>query len=76
MSFFTGSYLRVLSPRTTNGLSPQIGPDGKLVYREDHLPLSAKKHLENQNKKLPEILRKTIEVVGGDAAPEVSNKRK
>jgi len=67
MSFFTGTYLRVLSPRTTNGLSPEIGQDGKIVFREDHLPLSAKRYLESQNKKLPDILKKTIEVVGGES---------
>ena len=65
-----GNYLRVLSPRTTNGTNPKIGPDGRIVYREDHLPLTAKRPLEAQNAKLPEHLRKIIEVVYDGVQPD------
>lgn len=39
------------------------------MYRETFLPLSARKELENQNKKLPEHLRKKIEVVNDSLDP-------
>lgn len=61
--FFTGNYLRVLSPVTSNGTNPKIGDDGRVQYKEALLPLTAKKALESQNNKLPEHLRKKIEVV-------------
>jgi hypothetical protein len=63
MSYFKGDYLRVLSPVTTNGVMPKIGPDGRIQYKEDHLPVSARKILERKNMKLPEQLRKKIELV-------------
>lgn len=66
MSLFKGSYLRVLSPKTTDGRTPMIGADGKVVLKEQHLPISAKRDLEIQNKDLPEILKKKIEIVNGD----------
>jgi hypothetical protein len=62
---FKGNYLRVLTPRTTDGVTPQM-ENGRLVYKEDFLPLSARPHLETQNAKLPEILKKKIEVVTND----------
>lgn len=72
MSLFPGKYLRVLSPRTVDGITPQMEND-KLVFKEDHLPLSAKAFLEKQNENLPEILKKRIEIVGGE---EVQTKPK
>jgi len=62
---FKGNYLRVSTPRTTDGVTPQM-QDGRLVYKEDFLPLTARPDLEKQNEKLPEILRKIIEVVKND----------
>lgn len=62
---FNGNYLRVSTPRTTDGVTPQM-VDGRLVYKEDFLPLSALKDLNEQNLKLPEILKKKIEVVKND----------
>jgi hypothetical protein len=62
---FKGNYLRVSTPRTTDGVTPQM-EDGRLVYKEDFLPLSALKDLNEQNLKLPEILKKKIEVVKND----------
>jgi len=62
---FNGNYLRVSTPRTTDGVTPQM-QDGRLVYKEDFLPLTARGDLDKQNEKLPEILRKVIEVVKND----------
>ena len=59
---FQGNYLRVLSPRTVDGVTPLL-TDGVLQYKEEFLPLSAKPFLEIQNKELPEILRKKIILV-------------
>lgn len=68
MSNFKGSYLRVLTPLTSDGVSPVVQND-RIQYREDHLPLSAKKMLEKKNEKLPSGLRKKIEVVSQDVRP-------
>lgn len=57
-----GSYLRVLTPRTSNGVNPII-VDGQVQYKETSLPMAAKRHLEEQNRKLPDHLKKIIEVV-------------
>lgn len=73
MSYFKGSYLRVLSPRTTDGITPQMQND-RLVYKEDFLPLSAKSHLEKQNEVLPDILKKKIEVIKSDEPGKTSKK--
>jgi hypothetical protein len=62
---FKGNYLRVSTPRTTDGVTPLMQND-RLVYKEDFLPLSAEEHLRKQNEKLPEILKKKIEVVKND----------
>jgi len=61
---FEGKHLRVLSPRTIDGVTPLLVND-TLQYKEEFLPLSAKPFLERQNKDLPEILRKKIEVIDG-----------
>lgn len=63
MSFFNEPYLRVLTPRTTNGMYPKMGPDGRQEMKETHLPLSARPMLEGHNRKLPDALKKKIEVV-------------
>lgn len=64
--FFKGTYLRVLKPRTTNGVNVKIGDDGRMEYKEVHLPLTAKKNLEIRNAKKPDHLKMKIEVVGGE----------
>ena len=66
---FKGSYLRVSSPITSNGTNIKLDETGRAMYRETFLPLSARKELENQNKKLPEHLRKKIEVVHDSLDP-------
>ncbi|MBA3830070.1 MAG: hypothetical protein H0X33_14105 [Taibaiella sp.] len=62
MSIFEGDYLRVLTPETTDGVTPRMEND-KLVLREDHLPLDALKYLEKENDRLPAILKHRIERV-------------
>jgi hypothetical protein len=49
--YFTGPYLRVLTPKTTNGILPLI-INGEQQYREDFLPLTARKQLEAKNRRL------------------------
>lgn len=63
---FTGNYLRVLTPRTIDGITPQTDDDDRVVYKETFLPLSAEEHLRRQNEKLPPILKKKFEVVKTD----------
>src|SRR5688572_22121772 len=61
-----GSYLRVLTPRVTNGTNLKILPNGTIDYKEAHLPISAKRKMEDYNRKLPSHLKKVIEVVHGN----------
>jgi hypothetical protein len=61
--FFDGPYLRVLTPETIDGINVKMMND-RVVFKESHLPLTAKKHLERKNLKLPKHLQKKIEVVG------------
>lgn len=65
--YFTGPYLRVTTPKTTNGIIPLI-INGKPQYQESFLPLTAKKSLEAKNKRLTRNgfmhLAAEIEVVG------------
>lgn len=73
--FFDGPYLRVLTPETTDGINLLYVNDKK-VYRESHLPLSAQKHLERKNMKLPDQLKHKIEVVGYSEEPEIKATKK
>lgn len=66
MQFFTEGYLRVTSPQTIDGSRPKYDEDGRIMTKETELPLSAKKHMEKQNKNLPDHLKKKIEVIPGD----------
>lgn len=71
--YFKSSYLRVVTPVTEDGNRPKLY-NGQQVYKETALPLSAKKHLEEQNRKLPSHLKKIIEVVSNDdLQPAVTN---
>ncbi len=60
--YFKDSYLRVVTPVTEDGNRPRI-VNGQQVFKETALPLSAKKHLIEQNRNLPVHLRKIIEEV-------------
>lgn len=70
--YFTGPYLRVTTPRTTNGLIPKLN-NGQQQFKETFLPLSARKQLERKNARLVKRgfkhLVATIEVVG-DTPPK------
>lgn len=65
------AYLRVLSPKTRNGNDLVIGEDGRVEYKETHLPMSSKRYMELQNAKLPDHLKKKIEVVYDEEREEV-----
>lgn len=65
---FKGDYLRVLTPETIDGVNLKYR-NNRPVYKEAHLPLSARKHIERKNAKLPEQLRKKIELVSSYAPP-------
>jgi hypothetical protein len=57
------SYLRVRTPQTTDGVNLRYTADERIDYKESHLPLTAKKHLEAENENLPNQLKHKIEVV-------------
>lgn len=63
MQFLLEGYLRVTSPLTIDGTRPRYDEQGRMMYKETELPLSAKKHLERQNNDLPDHLKKKIEVI-------------
>lgn len=73
MSFFKEDYLRVLTPITTNGINPVMDNEGRIKYKESHLPLSAFKDLEKQNLTLPDHLKMKIERVQIFANPAPQN---
>ncbi len=59
---FPKGTLRVVSPVTEDGNRPKIDPDTKqAIYKETFLPMTAKKALEEQNRRLPNHLKKSIE---------------
>lgn len=66
--YFTGPYLRVTTPKTTNGIIPKLH-NGQQEVAETFLPLSARKALEAKNRRLEKNgfrhLMMEIEVVGG-----------
>lgn len=72
--YFQGTYLRVSAPETINGLVPKVGADGKVIYKETFLPLSAKKSLEAKNQRLIKKghghLKMIIEQVSDMPAPQ------
>lgn len=63
---FKGNYLRVSTPVTIDGVTPQTDSNDRIVYKETFLPLTAEDALRKQNEKLPPILKKKIEVVKND----------
>lgn len=65
MSHLLGKkYLRVLTPQTIDGTNLKYSDDGERVLRkETHLPVTARKFLEAENANLPEQLRHRIEEV-------------
>lgn len=71
--YFTGPYLRVTTPKTTNGIIPKM-TNGQQEVSETFLPLTARKQLESKNRRLQKNgfhhLVAEIEVVGD--APNTS----
>lgn len=61
---FDQDHLRITKPISINGLSPKI-VSGKVVSRTIHLPLNAEKGLKEQNSRLPDGLKMTIEKIPG-----------
>lgn len=77
MSFFNGNYLRVLTPQTIDGINLAYDANQRPIFKETHLPLTARKHLERKNEKLPAQLKKKIELVDVESvieAPVVEKK--
>lgn len=73
--YFKGDYLRVVSPVTEDGNRPLIDPEtGKQVWKETALPVTARKALEDQNKRLPNHLKKKIEYVSTQEERPIANK--
>lgn len=72
---FKGDYLRVQTPITSDGVLPVVENE-RIKYREDHLPLTAKKMLEQKNQRLPAGLRKRIEVVSSTVKPVIKTSPK
>lgn len=72
MSLFKGSYLRVLTPKTSDGNVP-LTKNNQVQYKETQLPLSARKALERENAKRPNHLKHQIEVVEDFDAPAPSD---
>lgn len=71
-------YLRVRTPQTVNGTDLKIDEESeKIVYKETHLPLTAKKFLEKENETLPTMLRHKLEVVeNGGPGPTIPENKK
>lgn len=73
--YFKSDYLRVVSPVTEDGNRPKIDPDtGMPIYKETSLPVTARKQLETQNRRLPAHLRKRIELVSSDEPRPIATK--
>lgn len=69
MQFLKEGYLRVTSPLTIDGVRPKYDQRGQMMYKETELPLTAKKYMDEQNRKLPDHLKKKIEVIKADQVP-------
>lgn len=73
------SYLRVLTPQTIDGVNLAYDEDKKPIFKETHLPLTAKKYLEIENENRPQQIKHTLEVVDVkkevklDKTPKVEN---
>lgn len=65
---FKGKHIRVLTPVTTNGINPKTDKDDKVIFKTAFLPFTAKAYIERLNTKLPDHLKKRIEVVGDKPA--------
>jgi hypothetical protein len=69
-------YLRVSTPQTTDGTNLKYDAKQRIVMKETHLPLTARKHLERENSVLPVHLQHIIEEVSNEAPPKGKPGRK
>lgn len=67
MLFFDQDYLRVTSVQTKDGVNPRYDENGRIMYKESWLPVSAKKYIERRNEQLPDSLKMKIELVSADS---------
>lgn len=65
MSNFKGAYLRIETPRTTDGINLKY-ENGHVAYKETHVPLTALKQFEKENIGRPEHLKHRITKVDPD----------
>lgn len=73
--YFKGDYLRVVTPVTEDGNRPKIDPDtGQQIFKETALPVTARRQLEIQNQRLPQHLKKKIELVSSDEPRPIATK--
>lgn len=63
-------YLRVQTPRTSDGTNLVYDKNRQPIYDESESPLSARKHLDRINKKLPEPLKMLITEVDETKDPD------
>lgn len=68
MDFLSQTHIRVSKPLTTDGLNPKVDDFGRIQYKTTHLPLTAKRQMEQISDRLPKHLKYRIEVI------EVSHK--
>lgn len=66
MNFLNGDHLRILTPVTIDGITLKLDESNKAQYKETHLPMTAKKAMMLQNTRLPNHLKKKIEVVSAN----------
>lgn len=70
-------YLRVLTPQTTDGTNLRYDESNeRVIKKETHLPLTARKFLEAENENLPVQLRHIITEVDGSEPPAVKQRGK
>lgn len=74
--FYNEDHLRVTKPLTSDGMTPLVDDEDRIQKKIVHLPLSAKKILEQQNERLPKHLRMKIEVVSVNGVKETESEAK
>lgn len=70
MSNFQGEYLRILTPRTKDGVNLKYDSNLQPTYKESHAPITALKHFEKENAIRPDQVKHIIEHVGGPVTSE------
>lgn len=63
-------YLRVRVPRTSDGITLVYDDQGKILYDETELPMTALRHLERRNTKLAKMHKAIITVIDEQAQPD------